>query len=195
MPTITYQQLIEQTRDPATKSAKAIEWLLQQTNRSISTLAPAAVIEMGRERLTRQLEIGQMYLFVYDPKLKKELPYYDRFPLIFPFHIVEGGFYGINMHYLPYQLRARLMDQLYSIANNNLNDASTRLMLSYKVLTSASKFRFFQPCVKHYLNSHVKSRFLAIPANMWDKVLFLPLERFAKASKQKVFQDSNHMLR
>lgn len=195
MATITYQQMIEQARDPASKSAKSIEWLLQQTGRTVASISPATVMEMGRERFTRQIEVGQMYLFMYDPKLKKELPYYDRFPLIFPFQKVDEGFYGINMHYLPYQMRAKLMDELYHVANNNKNDATTRLQLSYKLLNGAARFRYFKPCVKHYLNSHVKSRFLAIPANMWDKVLFLPLERFAKASKQKVFQDSSNMLR
>lgn len=195
MATKTYQQLIEETRDPAAKTAKSIEWLLQQTGRTVASLSPSTVMEMGRERFTRNIEIGQMYMFVYDPKMKKELPYYDRFPLIFPFQKADNGFYGINMHYLPYQMRARLMDQLYTVANNTNNNESTKLMLSYKILSSASQFKYFRPCVKQYLNNHVKSRFLLVPANMWDRVLFLPLERFAKASKTKVFQDSSDMLR
>ena len=46
-------------------------------------------------------EIGKMYLFQYDAKHKKILPYWDRFPLIFPFDYAKDGFYGINLHYLP----------------------------------------------------------------------------------------------
>ena len=38
-----------------------------------------------KERLTTRPIIGSMYSFYYDPKHKKTLPYYDRFPLVFPF--------------------------------------------------------------------------------------------------------------
>ena len=44
---------------------------------------------------------GHMYMYFYDPKTKADLPYYDRLPLIFPYKSVKGGFYGLNMHYLP----------------------------------------------------------------------------------------------
>jgi len=32
------------------------------------------------------VEPGGMYMFLYDPKTKAKLPYFDRFPLIFPFN-------------------------------------------------------------------------------------------------------------
>ena len=96
--------------------------------------------------------IGEMYMYLYDPKLKKELPYYDRFPLVFPFkrgftrqRAIEGGsFLGINLHYLPPQLRARLMDGLYTISTDKTFDENTRIRLSYNILNKASKFRFFK---------------------------------------------------
>lgn len=43
-------------------------------------------------------EVGGMFLFGYDPKHKKTLPYYDRFPLVIPVDEAEGGFVGLNMH-------------------------------------------------------------------------------------------------
>ena len=58
-------------------------------------------------RMTTQPLLGSMYMFYYDPKHKEELPYYDRFPLIFPYKKVKGGFMGLNLHYLPLQLRAK----------------------------------------------------------------------------------------
>ena len=50
---------------------------------------------------------GRLNMFFYDPKFKKTLPYYDRFPLVFPFkrgftrqRAIEGGsFLGLNLHY------------------------------------------------------------------------------------------------
>jgi hypothetical protein len=87
------------------------------------------------------------------------------------------------------------MDNLYSLANNKANDDTTKLRLSYQLLNASAKYRFFQPCVKHYLNNHVKSRFLWVPSQQWETALFLPLERFVGATKQQVWRDSRRMVR
>lgn len=135
--------------------------------------------------------VGNMYMFSYRPKHGETLPYYDIFPLVFPFERVAGGFMGINMHYLPHTYRAMLMDQLYTLVNNEKYDVTTRLQrLSYNVLESASRFRFFKPCLKRYLNNSVTSRFIYVHPKHWDMALFLPLERFQKATKAQVFKDS-----
>jgi hypothetical protein len=170
-------------------------WLREQALgvRNVSNVK--ALVSQQSDRLVSQLTVGRMYMFAYDPKTKDDLPYYDKFPLIFPFRRVQGGFYGINMHYLPHVLRARLMDNLYTLANNTNKDDTTKLRLSYQLLDSAAKFRYFKPCVKHYLNTQVKSRFLWIPANQWETALFLPLERFTGATKQQVWRDSRRMVR
>jgi hypothetical protein len=135
-------------------------------------------------------DIGKMYMFFYDPKLKDILPYYDTFPLVFPIGFQEGGFLGINLHYLPTYLRAKLMDALYSTANNNKYDDTTKLKLSYNILNGASKFSYFQPCLKKYLWDHVQGKFLYVEPKNWDTALMLPTERFQKANKVKVHNDS-----
>ena len=157
-------------------------------------IQPQTLIKSDRERLTSRVMIGRMYHFFYDPKHKKTLPYYDRFPLIFPFKRVRGGFLGINMHYLPLRLRAKLMDELYGLIRDNRYDENTRLKLSYNVLNGASKYKYFKPCVKHYLTPHVKSRFLEVYAAEWDIALFLPTERFVGAGKGAVHADSRKMI-
>ena len=144
--------------------------------------------------------IGKMILFFYDPKTKKELPYYDRFPLIFPIESYKDGFLGINMHYLPYYARARLMDALYSLINSPKTQEQ-KLKISYSILKGASKYKLFKPCIKKYLYSHVRSRFFIVKPEEWDMVLCLPIERFeqggarggnigASISKSIVFNES-----
>ena len=44
---------------------------------------------------------GRLNMFIYDPKLKKKLPYYDTFPLVLPLEKYNDGFLGLNFHYLP----------------------------------------------------------------------------------------------
>jgi hypothetical protein len=162
--------------------------------RDFGSVNEKSLMRSDRNRLTANPQVGSMYMFYYDAKHKDTLPYFDRFPLIFPFKKVDGGFMGINMHYLPLQYRAKLMDSLYDLTTNERYDERTKLELSYKLLNSAGKFRYFKPCVKHYLTGQLRSRFMYIYPSEWDMALFLPLERFQGASKTKVWSDTRRAL-
>jgi hypothetical protein len=170
----------------------ARDWLQSKT----STINTSRELSKLKDRYRNQIQIGRMYLFHYDAKHKRDLPYYDMFPLIFPFQKAPGGFYGINLHYLPYNYRALLMDGLYSlVVNESKNDETTRLRLSYQVLMSMSKLRYFKPCVKHYLNSNIRSKFVYITPEEWNIALFLPLQKFNKGNIQQVYKDSVDTIR
>lgn len=175
------------------RTQDAREWY-RETARKMRTVSERSLMKGDQERLTGRPIVGSMYMFSYDPKWKEELPYYDTFPLVFPFRKVPGGFYGLNLHYLPLQLRARLMDGLYGYANNTRYDESTKIKLNYELLTSVSNLKFFAPCVKHYLDDHVRSRFIYVYPSEWDIALFLPTERFAKKTKTQVWNESKRML-
>jgi hypothetical protein len=143
---------------------------------------------------TAMPQIGRMYMFAYDPKHASTLPYYDRFPLVFPFKKLNDGFLGINLHYLPLILRAKLMDALYDLVNNTSYDETTRLRLTYDILDRTSKFRYFKPCVKHYLNNMIDSRIIFIHPDEWEIALFLPLHRFRNATAAQVHKDSRNKI-
>jgi len=153
---------------------------------------------VNRESLMREDEInkvsspllGSMMMFFYDPKWKDKLPYYDTFPLVIPVERAEGGFRGLNLHYLPPILRAKFLDSLLDIVNNKKYDESTRFTLTYRLLRGAAKFRYFQPCFKHYLLEHVKSRFAQVSAPEWEIVTFMPTASWKKSSAGKVYSDS-----
>lgn len=190
-----FTEMLRTAQSPAEQTSNAVEWLREQAQTVRAPgKDPRTLLSRNQNRMATQITVGRMYLFNYDPKFKEELPYYDRFPLVFPFRRVPGGFYAINMHYLPHMLRARLMDGLYAYVNNSNKDDTTKLRLSYSLLNRVSRLRFFKPCVKHYLNTNVKSRFLWIPTEQWDTALFLPLERFVGASRQQVWRDSRRMV-
>ena len=153
---------------------------------------------VNRDALMREDEInrrashsyGSMFMYFYDPKHKDKLPFYDRFPLTIPVEPASGGFRGINLHYLPPVLRAKFLDALLDATNNKKYDESTRFKLTYELLKGARKMRYFQPCFKHYLLAHVKSRFAEVPAPEWEIAAFLPTAQWEKASAGKVYQNS-----
>ena len=180
------------------RTQNAREWYRDAARRT-GALQPAKLVKSDPERGRSQIRVGDMYLYHYDPKYKKTLPYYDRFPLVFPFKKVPKGWLGINMHYLPLQLRAKLMDNLYDLASNRKYDETTRLRLNYEVLNGAAKFRLFKPTIHRYLISQVESRMIYINPSEWDIALFLPLERFyenkGRIKKGQVYKDSRQMIR
>lgn len=148
-----------------------------------------------KTRLTNKIVPGKMYFFQYDPKHASTLPYYDMFPLIFPIEKYNDGFLGINFHYLPLVLRAKLMDALYGISSNTDFDETTKLNISYSILKGAAKYKPFEPTLHRYLSNHVQSRFIEIYSSEWDIALFLPTSQFKKASEAKVHRDSRYKLR
>lgn len=175
------------------RAESAREWY-RNTSKEYSNINERQLMKSDVERLTSRMQVGNCYMYYYDPKHKKTLPYYDRFPLVFPYRKVPGGFMGINLHYLPLTYRAKLMDALYDVTNNKNFDETTKLKMNYQVLSSASKFKYFAPCVKHYLTEHLRSRFLYVYPSEWDIALFLPTERFQGATKQKVWADSKKLI-
>jgi hypothetical protein len=139
--------------------------------------------------------VGSMYMYFYNPKHEATLPYYDLFPLTIMVQPVPGGFHGLNLHYLPPALRARLFDSLVDLTNNKKYDESTRFKLTYDLLKSASKMRFFKPCYKHYLYSQIEGRVAMVEAPAWEMALFLPTEQFRKSTKTAVWKDSREAIR
>lgn len=134
---------------------------------------------------------GYMVIFRYDAKTKEKLEYWDKYPCVFPIDLKgTDGFLGINLHYLPLDLRVKLMDALYTMAFNNQYSDEMRLRISYEILSSSTKFKAFRPCIKHYLYAYMRSDFHKIPFEEWNIAAYLPLARFQKASEATVHADS-----
>ena len=141
------------------------------------------------ERTSREIR-GNMYMYFYDPKYKETLPYYDRFPLTIMIDPAPGGFYGLNLHYLNYGVRARFLDELMSLAPNNVKENTRLTKLRYNLLQGVRKYKEFKPCFKHYLGKHVVSQFSRVPMTDWEIAIFLPVEQFKKKSKASIWNES-----
>ena len=134
---------------------------------------------------------GRLNMFIYDPKLKNKLPYYDTFPLVLPLEPYSDGFLGINLHYLPMTLRLQLLDNLVDYSNNTKFDESTRLAVDYSKL---KKLSIIKPTLKRYLAGRVKTQFRRIDADEFTVAALLPVQRFKKASAAEVYRDSRSMI-
>ena len=125
------------------------------------------------------IEPGGMYVYAYDPKTKEKLPFYDMFPLIICLSIVRGGWYGLNVHYLPPSMRARI---LWEVGYGKMNLAKIAKALTLDPRT--------KPAMKRYLFDHCRSTPKYIPKSEWEIAIQLPFENFVNADNKKVWRDS-----
>jgi hypothetical protein len=147
------------------------------------------------DRLSPRLEakhLGRLVMFYYSAKHQETLPYWDRLPLILVTAIHRDRVIGLNLHYLPPAQRAQLLDSIVDNEIKNKYKEEDRIRFSYNIMRRAAKNRNFQPCVKEYIQNSkfVKSRFLVIPPDEWERVLFLPFERFASKTRKNVTKES-----
>ena len=177
------------TSKAGAKARAAGDWFREKVKQASASARMRAVTPA--QLLKREEEgsatLGKMLFYKYDPKFAKKLPYWDMYPLVFPFEKAKGGFYGLNLHYIPPRDRAVLMDELKEYATNNKYDATTRLKITYDLLKGYGRA---VPCVKRYLGSHVQSNTVRINADEWEIAIFLPVERFQKQKKSVVWNDS-----
>ena len=184
----TLKQSIK-TSAASAKARAAGDWFKEKVRQASASAQMRAVTP--NQLLRRQEEgsatLGKMLFYKYDPKFAKKLPYWDMYPLVFPFEKAKGGFYGLNLHYIPPRERAVLMDELKRYTTNKKYDETTRLKLTYDILKG---FGRAVPCVKRYLRDHVISETVRIDADEWEIAIFLPVERFQKESAATVWKDS-----
>ena len=138
----TLQDVFDKNQYDLTSAAKkSRSWFEQQVLLlSKQRVTPPKLLQGDTSALKSSVTPGKLYMYFYDPKLKETLPYYDRFPLVFPFRKVEGGFLGLNMHYLPYQLRVRLLDRLMIFKSNDKMNETTRIKYSWALIDGVSRY-------------------------------------------------------
>jgi len=177
------------TSTAGAKARAAGDWFREKVRQAGASAKMKAVTpnQLLRRQPDDNILLGKMFFYKYDPKFAKKLPYWDMYPLVFPFERAPGGFYGLNLHYIPPRDRAVLMDNLNQYASNNKYDKTTRLELSYRLL---KRYGRAVPCVKRYLGDRIVSQTVRIDADEWEIAIFLPVERFQKASKGEVWADS-----
>ena len=173
-----FQQLeIEAFRKGITPRTKeSIRWFQKKATQlgrvSRTSVMQDDALQLRNRPITKPY--GNMYMYFYDAKHKDTLPYYDGFPLVIPTGPAPGGFYGLNLHYLPLPLRAKALDAL-------LGDGGLPA-------------KYVAPMIHRYLFKQVRSRFALVEKPEWEIATFLPTADFRGASKQAVYRDSRRKM-
>ena len=170
------KNFIQQVQQAAKGRPKSTEWYRDKI-KEFGTPKTLDLIRDGKQ--AKSPFGGRLNMFIYAPKFAKKLPYYDTFPLVMYLKSAEGGFYGLNFHYLPYALRARLLD------------AAGQDELSVSAVENS---RLTKPTIKRYLFGYTRSMFRKIDSEDNLTAIMLPVQRFKKASDTQVWSDSRKMI-
>ena len=170
------KNFIQQVQQAAKGRPKSTEWYRDKI-KEFGTPKTLDLIRDGKQ--AKSPFGGRLNMFVYAPKFARKLPYYDTFPLVLPLKRYNDGFLGLNFHYLPYALRARLLD---AAGGDNLS------------VRAVENNRLTKPCLKRYLYGFTKSMFRKIPDDDNLTAIMLPVQRFKKASATEVWSDSRKMI-
>ena len=176
------------------RTKKSREWFQSKVKELGRVNRQALLKDDALDPTTREIA-GSMYMYFYDPKTKKTLPYYDRFPLIIMVEQASGGFYGLNLHYLRPDIRAVFLDRLMKTAPKKVSQRSRLTKMRYDLLKDVRKYKEFKPCFKHYLSQHIASRISRVPMSDWEIAIFLPTEQFKKKGKVAVWAESAKIAR
>lgn len=176
-----------------TTGQSAINWYMKAVSRLEDKVTTGNIFK-GREKVTKLLK-GHMYMYRYIPEGRKELPYYDQYPLVIATNTRDGSFFrGLNLHYLPHKYRAIFFAKLQSTITNRKYTDETRFKISNRMVTEMSKYRYGKVCFRTYSYSQLRSKVIEIQPSEWFASLFLPTERFVKKSKASVWKESRNKL-
>ena len=171
---------------------------------SIGYIRPLGIIEKSGESLTK-FAPGKMYFYGYKPRGEATLPFYDRYPLTMVLQKEQGGFLGLNFHYLHPMDRANFFNFLSRFINDSRFDKNldARISVSYQALKSAQTIgtskrgkavRFYKAAIKRYYYSNVVTKVTEVPPIYWKFMLFLPIDRFANIVREEVWKQSRRMI-
>lgn len=179
----------------------AISWL-QLKIKALQSNIQNENIPLANKENQKVFISGGMYFYVYDAYWKEELPYWDKFPLMIllerkKFKNGNSGFLGLNLHYLPTDLRIKFLQKLLNLTSKHYNrhTQTIRLRLTYDFLKESIALKEFRPCVKLYLDKQIKSMILPIQAHEWIFAAGLEVDKFQKKGRNTVWKESLQIIK
>ena len=169
---------------------RSANWYMKTVRNVASGInSPNEVFGSDLGSYAQTLDIGQMYAFRYDPKHKETLPYYDLFPLVVLSEPLPTGFSGINLHYIPPLVRARLLGKLMEASDLDI-DIKSKLRSQWGFIRNFSRYPEVRGAVKKYLTSQISGRMYKVNPVHWKSAIFLDTQQFVGAQAAHIYREN-----
>jgi len=148
------------------------------------------ILESSKSRSPSTILPGNMYFFSYLPQNADNLPFYDEFPVVLALQKQPGGILGLNFHYLRHNIRANFFDALleYTDTTDYEENPDSEFLVTYKMLLTPKFRKYFNPCIRSYKFTNFITGVYEIEPKDWKTMMFLPLEKFSKMSREEVWR-------
>lgn len=162
---MAYKTIFEQIQESSGGKSQSKDWyrkkIYQRTPDNIITEERSDEIgdELQRDRnLTTSFpRLFNLMFYQYKAKTRRDLPYYDKYPLSFVLEMDARSFFAVNLHYYSPEER---MGIVASLAEDRI-----------------PKFR---KGAHKYLLSEVRSPYLILAQKEWQTMCLLPVEEFVR---------------
>jgi len=177
----------KELKSTASERMKSFNWYSEKINqmKQKGMLSIKNVIDAFEDLPTSNIEVGSMYMFMYNPKYRKILPVWDAFPIVIPFSVSNETFTGFNFHYLSTPLRWRMLQVLMNnqdIATRRNLTHYSRIQMDYAVLKNSSHIPILKPTIHSYRYDHVipvaKGKYMKVHPSSWKFTVLLPTQDF-----------------
>lgn len=124
---------------------------------------------------------GRLYVFKYDAKTKEKLEMWDKYPLCMVLEKKLDGFLGLNLHYLPRRQRMVLLNSFRKFQDEyNIEQGTGKGVSNWELfatsMNEANLGSLPKQCLKRYLLPYVRSKFVEIYPEEFDRAIQLPID-------------------
>lgn len=162
---MAYKTIFEEIQEKTGGKKQSREWY----RRELENSSPRNIItdeksdEVGDElqrdsnKVTTFPRLFNLMFYKYKAKTRRDLPFYDKYPLAFVLEMDARSFFAVNLHYYSPEER---MGLVMSLAEDRI-----------------PKFR---KGAHKYLLSEVRSPYLILAQQEWQTMCLLPVEEFVR---------------
>lgn len=162
---------------------------------------------VNEARLTRtRFQPGKIYVFKYDPKYKKELPWFDENPVVLAIEQINNNDLGINLNLLPVPFKEKLLDELFTKmkikvdkketdiiseitgveAPSNINALKEKpLRITYEGIKVYLEKYGYEFALRQYIPSRKKDQ-AVVSYSKWPEIALCDFMSFKKTNVMKV---------
>ena len=137
-----------------------------------------------------KMRLGEMFLYVYSPKFKddkKVLPYYDTLPLIIL--LGKGGdrMLGINVHYIPWTWRVKLVRDMMKAVGGGHRVRYRDIKNAIKSAKIPSAIMYY--ALRTYLYGHIRSEVKNFDSQNFELALQNVMPKFQRKTDTYIYKE------
>jgi hypothetical protein len=149
-------------------------------------------------KITRtRFQPGKIYVFKYDPKYKKELPWFDANPVVLAIEQVNNNDLGINLNLLPVPYKEKLLDELFTKMRIKVDKKETDeilkinvlkekpLRITYEGIKAYLKKDGYEFALRQYIPSRKRDQ-AVVSYSKWPEIALCDFMDFNKTNVMKV---------